>query len=211
LPNGARRINLRSSFRPHLLLHARKHALSWLEWVYGSLDLASSIYLITGYDKCDNWCLASYSNVPAEIGVSLSFTPEVDSGGIVRYSAQSSGDITTRTFLHQGIISGNQCVFIRGYKITTCRTLQERLRQGAIKISDVVSQTAEDPTGAFGVVPGAAVLNWFVTQLLNVSGNGRGNTSDQDNNDTLQIESFPGPSTVMLASSRPSSVLTRLL
>jgi hypothetical protein len=72
LPNDACRTNLRSSFRPHILLHARNNC----------------IYLITGYDKCGNWCLASYSNVPVEMGVSLSFTPEVHLAGL--FSTQRS-------------------------------------------------------------------------------------------------------------------------
>jgi hypothetical protein len=54
LLNGSSRIDFITSFRPFLLTHAREHALSWLEWVYRSLDFASSIYLITGTNKCKN-------------------------------------------------------------------------------------------------------------------------------------------------------------
>ena len=214
LPNGASRTDLSSSFRPLLLAHARKHASSWLEWVYGSLELASSsLYLVTGYDECDNWCLASYSNVGAEMGVSLSFVPVVHADGIVWYAAPSSGDIAKRTCQPNGQVPRNQTGFIRGYKISTWRTLQERLRQGAVKIMDIVPQTENSSTPAYGGVPVATVLNQFLSRLNNFAfggdrrGNRRSNNSDQQtigplDEHILQIESFPGPPEVIISSPR---------
>jgi hypothetical protein len=214
LPNGASRRDLSSGFRPLLLEHARNHALSWLESVYGRLDLAKSIYLITGCDKCDSWCLASYSNVAAQIGVSLSFTPTAHRpDGAVRYEAQSSGSISKRTFLPFGRNRGNQCVFIRGYKISACRTLQERLWRGPVDISDVVSgNTDNSMTGALDGVRGWAVFSWFRSRLSHLSGNGgtRSNILDQEivNPPAVQIESFPGPSKVTVPSTPPRSLPT---
>jgi hypothetical protein len=130
-PNGASRTDLSSNARPRLLAYAREQALSWLEWVYGSLEHANSLYLITGCDKCRNWCLASYSNMPAPMGVSLSFTPTDSQGDVVQYAAQSPGDITMRTFRLDGQNPENQSVFVRGYRISAT---------GTVKKSDVVSQ-----------------------------------------------------------------------
>ena len=204
LPNGSSRTDLIASFRSHLLAHARKHALSWLEWVYGGLEFASSIYLITGTNKCENWCLASYSNIPAELGVSLSFTPTVTPSdrpsGIVRYAAQSSGNITRRTF-RPNEHSGNQSVFIRGYKIQACRTLRERL-QGAVKITDMMSQKDKNPM-YLDAVPGATharstarktlLLNRILSKFTDFSRRGsRNQPTDPLDEDILQVESFPG-------------------
>ena len=128
-PNGASRTDLSSNVRPRLLAYAREQALSWLEWVYGSLEHANSLYLITGCDKCRNWCLASYSNMPASTDVSLSFTPTDSQGDVVQYVAQSPGDIAMRTFRLDGQNSENQSVLVRGYRISA---------GGTVKKSDVM-------------------------------------------------------------------------
>ena len=74
LPHGASQTNLR--FRRHLQEYARQNVLSWYEYAYGTLGLeveAGPLILITGYDKCKSWCVASYANIPPERAVSLSF------------------------------------------------------------------------------------------------------------------------------------------
>jgi hypothetical protein len=194
LPNGASQTDLSSDDRQRLLAYAIDQALSWLKCVYGSLDYADSLYLITGCDKCKNWCLASYSNMPGQIGAPLTFTPSVHQDDMAQYIAWSPAAIDTRTFSLDGQNHVNQSVFIRGYKISACKTLQEKLRQGPFKMSDIVSQSTENPTiDISGGVPGTNLLNWFLSQLTNFGKASGSNILDRLNDNGVQVDSFPGP------------------
>ena len=191
LPNGASRTDLR--FRGELLEYARQHVVSWHEYVYRTLGLeveAGPLYLITGFDKCDNWCLASYVNIPPNASVSLAFTPIRDSPGAnILYSSHASGAISSRTF-SPGDNHASQCAFIRGYKMMLSRSLTEKILSGPIKISDIVPSGTEVSTRAVsGIVSGMTAIGRWLSWMTGKSG-GSGST---DNSDDVKIEGFPRP------------------
>jgi hypothetical protein len=142
LPNGASSEDL--CYHHDLEAYIRCHVVSWCEHVYGTLGLgprAGPLYLITGHDKGDNWCLGSYSNAVSGAGMSssLTFAPgDVTPGGTVLYSAHVTGNMDTRTHVPEGDNPANQCLFLRGYKLTLRRNLMERILVGTVKISDIV-------------------------------------------------------------------------
>ena len=211
LPIGASRTNLASRARSRLLAHAREQALNWLEWVYGSLDYADSLYLITGCDKCRNFCLASYSNLPV-VQDPLIFTPTSNQGDLVQYDSQTPGIINMRTFLPDDQSSGKQTVFIRGYKIQACRTLRERLLQGSVKITDIMSEKDKNPMyfDAGATQPRSTArkqlfLNRILSKFTDFGRRGsRNQPTDSLDEDIIQFESLPGSAEVKDASSQLS-------
>jgi hypothetical protein len=201
LPNGASRINLR--FLHNILEYAQQNVVSWYEHVYGTLGLeveAGPLYLTTGHDKYDNWCLASYTDIPTEPGLSLAFNPRLGRARIVLYSSEASGAIDTRTFAPRGDISANQCIFIRGYKMSLCQSLIERILLGRVKISNIVppntGNVTERDVGLTVRLTGR-LLPWFA------GGNHGGNqpqlaephrdadTIDTHDNVNVNVENFP--------------------
>ena len=199
LPNGASRTDLR--FRGELLEYARQHVISWHEYVYRTLGLeveAGPLYLITGFDKCDNWCLASYVNIPPNAGVSLAFTPIPNSpGATILYSSHVSGAISSRTF-SPGDNRASQCAFIRGYKMMLSRTLIEKILSGPIKISDIVSSsTGVSMRASSGGVSGVAAIGRWLSWMTGGSGGSASTDPRQYTNfldpDDVKIEGFPGP------------------
>jgi hypothetical protein len=141
LPDGASRIDL--SCRKDLFKHAQKHGPSWCEHVYGTLGLdddeAGPLYLVTGADKCRNWCLGSYTHSSRKR--KLRFTPQtiVTSCGMQLYSWEASGFADTSTFAPEDTanILRDQCVFIRGYRITPSPKLIGRILAASKKGVDV--------------------------------------------------------------------------
>ena len=169
LPNGASRQELR--FRHDFHEYARQHVQSWFEHVHGTLRLeaeAGPLYLVTGHDKCENWCVASYSNFPVDTSMDLIFTPTgVTGGGIVLYSSSASGPVDRRTFAQRENNTANQCVFIRGYKMTLCKSLIEKLLVGPVKISDIIPPNPTNVAGVgVGGIPSSTLLGQSFSWLV---------------------------------------------
>jgi hypothetical protein len=198
LPNGASTEDL--CYRRDLEAYIRRHVLSWYQHIYGTLGLeagAGPLYLITGHDKSNNWCLGSYGISATGTGMSLRFIPtDLTAGGTVVYSAHVIGNIDTRTHVPEGDNPENQCIFIRGYKMTLCRNLMERIFVGQVKISDIVPPKPGSEGGVAGNL-GATALGGFFSWL--VGGNRGGNQQQRDAaqvptaSDGLNVivESFP--------------------
>jgi hypothetical protein len=119
LPDGATRIDYR--FPDTMLHYARRHVPGWYEHVNGTLGLRArngDLYLVTGADKTSSWCLAAYSNASPESSQVLNFssTDMETPASPVQFLWQSSGSIEARTCPVTGK-NGNQCTFIRGFKL----------------------------------------------------------------------------------------------
>ena len=198
LPNGAARQDL--FFLNNIQEYARRNVLSWFLHVHGTLGLeaeAGPLYLVTGHDKCENWCVGSYTNLSTDIGLPLSFTPHgINDGGIVLYSPADPGSIDTRAFAEEEGNSANQCIFIRGYKMTLCKSLLERIVMGPVKITDIVPPKPENVAeGGWGSISRETtfgrLFSWF-------SGDNRGGGQQQQLKHSLGtvddkaiVESFP--------------------
>ena len=156
LPDGATRTDLQ--FRNVLSKYAQEHVPRWRKWLVGSLGLDArndSLYLITGTDKTTNWCVASYSNTSGGARSLLRFTNTGTAavGRTGRYSWESSSSVEARTCpaLREGS-SRNQCVFVRGYRLTLREGLYQRMLAERAELCDIVSSR---PDRILGNIPGA--------------------------------------------------------
>ena len=213
LPNGASRTNIR--LRNDLQEHASRHGVSWFQHVYGSLRYgadAGSLYLITGYDQCDNWCVASYSDVAAEVGVSLSFTRlDSTSRGNVMYSAETSGAISARTFGSEDSGVANQCVFIRGYRMTLCESLIKNRPTESVTTSDIAAAPDNISKDIAGDAPGGALLGGLFSLFTREQYREDRGAQDRMNVEAVSVENFPDFAEAIVSLSQVSSSLRRIL
>jgi hypothetical protein len=128
--------------------------------------------------------------------MSLTFTPaNITAGGTVEYEALVAGNIKTRVHKPQGHNPTNQCVFLRGYKLTLCRNLVERLLVGRVRISDIVPPRPGNEGGLSGTL-GANLSGW---SSWFIGGNHGGNQPQHDETQVpitsagthVVVESFP--------------------
>jgi hypothetical protein len=198
LPNGASSEDL--LYRQNLEEYIRRHAVHWYEHVYGTIGLeaaAGPLYLVTGYDKSDNWCLGSYSNAVSGTGMSLAFAPtDVAISGTVLFFSHVAGNIDTRIHQPREENRANQCVFIRGYKLTLCTNLMEKIFGGRVRVSHIVplkSGNGDKFIGARGTTRLGRWVSWLV------GGNGGRIQSQHDephvrnasDGTGVMVESFP--------------------
>jgi hypothetical protein len=136
LPEGGSRVDLRN--RGLFYQYAARNAIAWYRFVNGP-DLGrqaenGSLYLITGCDKSPAWGVASYSHPFGAPDVSLKFTAVgegEDSTSPLAYSWENYSSAAVRTGRQQDQDSEvpvgpessanstpNQCVFIRGLRIS---------------------------------------------------------------------------------------------
>jgi hypothetical protein len=136
-------------FRQEIFEYAQKHKDIWVEYVHRTLRLeanAGPLYLVTGVDKCSNWCLASYSEIEGDTGMTLRFTPtERTANAATRpYLHSTSGPIKARTCRSFAGGTKNQTVFIRGFHMLRSQSLS-----GSVQITDVLaSNTVSNADGA---------------------------------------------------------------
>jgi hypothetical protein len=155
---------------------------------------------VTGVDKCDNWCLASYSGITGDAGMTLRFTPtELTTSSATRpYSCRSSGPIAARTrssFADGGI--KNHSVFIRGYRMLWCESLLKISSLRSVRMTDILqSNTGDNAKGGGRVISQArgGFMSWF-------SGSNRGGSQPQHDepgpaDDGVVLESVPRVSKV---------------
>jgi hypothetical protein len=135
---------------------ARKHGLSWYEYANVTRRRVAengSLYLVTGCDKSVSWGLASFSNSSGGDEVSLKFTAAQIAGTEAYYSYKwdTSSPATMRSGPpfpgHEAVqqvatghqVAGsrqNQCVLIRGYRISIRPPTLAKLK-GPLKVSSV--------------------------------------------------------------------------
>jgi hypothetical protein len=79
----------------------------------------------------------------------------------VLYSPHVAGNIDTRIHRPRGENSANQCVFIRGYKLTLCKNLIERIFVGRVRVSDIVPLKSSNGDGLGGTLGATTLGQWF--------------------------------------------------
>lgn len=133
LPEGASRQDLLNlnKFRRH----AAENALHWYEFVNGTLGRGSpngSLYLVTGCDKSTTWGIASVTRASGSNSLSLKFTAArvVEAGAAYTYSWEKYCPATVRIGPTPSSDNSerlqNQCIFLRGFKLT--------LREGSMAV-----------------------------------------------------------------------------
>ncbi|KIM79348.1 hypothetical protein PILCRDRAFT_565044 [Piloderma croceum F 1598] len=118
LPDGASDTNMR---KPERLLDflTADVALQWLD-----ATESSSLILVTGCVKSRSWGVASVSNTSRQVFVSLNFSAAQVGGRFTgSYSWQSSNGGHHRDGPHPPSNTQNQCVFMRGFKMSSRKSL----------------------------------------------------------------------------------------
>jgi hypothetical protein len=136
-PDGATRVDYK--FRHTMLHYAQHHVPSWYQHVNGTLGVKArngDLYLVTGTDKASNWCLASYSSGSGESNIlKFSSTDIDDTSATGQFLWESSGPIEARTCPVPG--EGNQCAFVRGFKLALNETLYQKCFESPTKTCHV--------------------------------------------------------------------------
>ncbi|KAK7027973.1 hypothetical protein VNI00_015059 [Paramarasmius palmivorus] len=126
--------------------YAKSHAKQWFSYATGtrgrefSDDTNSSLYLVTGHEKCTSWGIASFfSPTSSERGVSLPFNVFRDGYGErnIYGWGQDDGRCSSRCYPNTstpattGKLPRNQTVFMHGFKVSKKR------KSTKVKIRDV--------------------------------------------------------------------------
>jgi hypothetical protein len=119
-------------FTEGLRNHAVHHAIGWYQFANAVLGAAipnGSLYVVTGFDKSSVWGLSSWSKMGGSGSVLLKFSAlGASAGGSLGYRWENHHSITPRT---GGDDSGNehrnQCVFLRGFRITVRSEILSKL------------------------------------------------------------------------------------
>jgi hypothetical protein len=144
LPDGASNTNLKQPGK-FLNLLTDDVALRWLE-ATGS----SSLTLVTGCVKSRSWGVAAVSNTSRQASVSLNFSAAKVGGQFTgSYSWQSSSGGHYRAGPKPPSNINNQCVFVRGFKVSSRRRLMPG-GKGKMKIADVSGSSMPDSGSAKG-------------------------------------------------------------
>jgi hypothetical protein len=140
LPDGAKRHNLQNLKKLRDL--ALDHGTRWYEHARGFFGRDApdgSLYLVTGCDKSSSWGTVSFSDIAEENGFSLMFT----SAGIgeaeatCRSSWVNQSPATVRTGPGDCSDKQNQCVFIRGFKISVRDSPLAAKLLGSVKLTSM--------------------------------------------------------------------------
>jgi hypothetical protein len=183
------------------MLHYAQHLVpSWYHYVNGTLGMMTrngGLYLVTGADKASNWCLASYSNGSVETNI-LRFSTDIDdTSATEEFLWESSGPVDARTCPVSGK-EGNQCVFLRGFKLALDEKLYKTCFASPPRTSDIRMSRPWWGSILSAIIP-RWFLDWEPEQTSTV-------VSDVTNNEdpVSVVESFPKSSEVTI--SAPSRV-----
>jgi len=118
LPEGASREELLVTRSFHE--HVKENADDWHEFARNRLHPESSLFVVTGCDKTSSWGIATVANASATIGATMNFTV----AGLGKASLSPSycwediGSATARVSASTFPRLQNQCIFIRGFRIS---------------------------------------------------------------------------------------------
>lgn len=156
LPDGACREDLR---RLEKFRHAaEQHAMAWYEHARHCGLNPESLYLVTGCVKTSSWGVASILNASEERSACLKFTAAsvAGAGASYSYSWETHSPADVRSGPKPPSEVQNQCVFLRGFKISFNENLKTLWSK---KISfEIVDESDENRHGMRG---GCGVVDQF--------------------------------------------------
>ena len=165
---------------------------SWYQYVNGTLGMRTrngDLYLVTGADKTSNWCLASYSNCSGKANI-LRFSTDIDSTETEQFLWESSGPVDARTCPVSGK-EGNQCIFLRGFKLALDEKLYQTCFATPPKTSDIRMSPPWWANILSAIIP-PWFLGWEPEQTSAV-------VTDVPSNEDPVVEIFPKPSEVTIS------------
>lgn len=115
--------------------------LQWLDFTE-----SESLLLVTGYAKSPSWGVAAISNTSRQASVSLSFNAlKVDGRFTGSYSWTNSSDGHHRVGPKIPTENCNQCIFLRGYRMSSRRRGLMNFRGFKTRITDISDSKMLEP------------------------------------------------------------------
>ncbi|KAL0953120.1 hypothetical protein HGRIS_004389 [Hohenbuehelia grisea] len=187
LPRGGCRL---SAYTDELRRQAFRHAINWYKFVVQTLDQPisnGSLYLVTGWDKAKSWMVGSFTgtrssesqlsihlSAPSVAGAQASYTYSWDSASLPQYRIgpdDGSEELIrpededalaqdNEIFAGDAPDQANQCVFIRGYKISLKLGIMAQIRRGVprVRVSSIEESKSTDVQHNWG---NASLLKTF--------------------------------------------------
>jgi hypothetical protein len=119
--------------------------LQWLDFTE-----SPSLLLVTGYAKSPSWGVAAVSNTSRQASVSLTFNAlKVEGRFTGSYSWTNTSDGHHRVGPKTPTGKSNQCVFLRGYRMSSRRSLMF-FKKFRGRITDVSGSKMHEPRGSKG-------------------------------------------------------------
>ncbi|KAJ7285226.1 hypothetical protein C8J57DRAFT_711744 [Mycena rebaudengoi] len=176
------------------------HADSWYKFVNGPRGRGlenGSLYLITGWEKCPSWGMASFQAVPVEDEFQLSFKPTAgaDTGYKYRWGRGNRAHRKQADAPSGAASPINQTVFVHGLTISLRNSIWGRLF-GDVEICQLTDPPSPRQTGQF--VPYASqqsLFSWAAGSFGGGSSTGRKHSAGQDDS-AVTISDFPPTSTI---------------
>jgi hypothetical protein len=151
LSNGAGRVDLRNLDKLRNL--ALRCGLSWYMYAnvnQGRMARNDSLYLVTGCDKANSWGIASWHNEVDHSEISFTFTTSqlADGHFSYTYSREIYSPATVRVSPEPPANNENQCIFLRGFKITIRESVLAKMMRpfillppAGIQLNDTLPQS----------------------------------------------------------------------
>ncbi|KAJ7592860.1 hypothetical protein C8J56DRAFT_483929 [Mycena floridula] len=158
LPEGGSRVDLRNKKSFYQI--ACQNAAAWYEYATetrGRIISEDSLYLVTGCDKCTSWCVAAFSHPSRTVSSSLKLKATSLGGiqGALTYEWDNTTSVAARSGPPELSPLLNQCVFLRGFKISFRRRQFSKVKTRITLIEEtklckvlpkIVSDASESPT-----------------------------------------------------------------
>ena len=125
LPNGATRMDIYDEKLGPFLSLALRHGASWLGLSF------TSLCLVTGCVKTNSWALMSLYSSSNRGGLSLKFGV---TGAGPSWTWLVTGPADTRKSRDMGDLNRNDCVFLRGYRISKRNRLRYSPKGGKVRV-----------------------------------------------------------------------------
>ncbi|KAJ7194259.1 hypothetical protein C8J57DRAFT_566593 [Mycena rebaudengoi] len=209
LPHGSKINKLRNleGVRRYVACHAD----NWYKFVNGPRGRGignGSLYLITGWEKCASWGMASFQAVPDEGQFQLSFKPSAGADAGYKYRWQRGNPARRKQAdAATGAASPiNQTVFIHGFTISLCTSIWRRLF-GDVEICQLADPQSPKQSGQFVPYGFQQSLFSWVTGFFGGGGaTGKKHCAERDDH-AVMISDFPPTSTIF----HPSRLLNDYL
>ncbi|KAJ7285236.1 hypothetical protein C8J57DRAFT_711882 [Mycena rebaudengoi] len=172
------------------------HADSWYKFVNGPRGRGlenGSLYLITGWEKCPSWGMASFQAIPDEEQFQLSFRPSAGEDAGYKYRWQRGNACGKQA--DASTVSGspiNQTVFVHGFTISLSNSIWGRLF-GDVEICQLADPQSPKQTGQF--VPYGSQQSFFSWAIGSFGGGGGKHGAARYHNG-VTISGFPPTSTI---------------
>jgi hypothetical protein len=197
---------------------------SWYRYANGTRDCDAengSLYLVTGFDKARYWGMASFSDVPGSFG--MTFPARTwDRTSLINpyywqdtgYAAATFGPNPVESFNGAENPPQNQCVFIRGFKISLSWGLWASVVGQTTSASSITDMKPRDVLSRHPFVPFSGTgsrLGGYLSDII--MGRGMGNQEASEGLASEDASAFP-PSdhtVIVVSDSQPTSHVSSTL